>query len=290
VPLPRGLPIVDHHCHLSPTGEGVAAAQRFRAAGGTHLFLATQNYGTQVPRTLDDYRRQFETTEGLARRIRDECGVTVYCVVAPYPIDLLGAGREIGLGAALEVHRAALDLAGAWVREQRAVALGEVGRAHFEVTDAEATAIDTAFRHAFEVAREVGCPLVVHSEDLDSRGLAELADRAREAGLPVSRVVKHYARERHAANETHGVALSYLARRELVRAVASDPAPWFLETDFLDDPRRPGAVLDLETIPRRARALAEGAEGAGDRLFVPFVESVERVYGWRPSVSEGGAS
>ena len=268
----------------------MAAAKRFHAAGGTHLFLATQNYAPDVPRSVDDYRRQFETTEGLARRIREECGVVVYPVMAPYPIDLLGAARAIGLEAALEVHRGALDLAGTWVRERRAVALGEVGRAHFPVSETEARAIDAAFLHAFEVARDVDCPVVVHSADLDAAGFAELSERARAVGLAPSKVVKHYARERRTSAELHGVAPSYVARRELVRAVVSDPAPWFLETDFLDDPHRPGAVLDLETVPRRARAIAESPDGSPDRLFVPFVESVERVYGWRPEVREEGAA
>ncbi|MGI0156215.1 MAG: hypothetical protein ACREDE_08840, partial [Thermoplasmata archaeon] len=67
MPLPRGLPVVDHHCHLSPSGEGVGAARRFHAAGGTHLFLATQNYGPGVPTSVGDYARQFETTEQLGR-------------------------------------------------------------------------------------------------------------------------------------------------------------------------------------------------------------------------------
>ncbi|HYA70362.1 MAG TPA: hypothetical protein VEH28_03225, partial [Thermoplasmata archaeon] len=86
-----------------------------------------------------------------------------------------------------------------------------------------------------------------------------------------------------------GVVPSYLAKRDLVREVAGSPGPWFLETDFLDDPRRPGAVLDLATIPRRAAALvAQEPAEAAERLYVPFVESVERVYGWRPEVDSEG--
>ena len=288
MPLPRGLPIVDHHCHLSPFGEGVAAARRFRSAGGTHLFLATQNYGPGVPRSVDDYLRQFETTEALGRRIHDETGVVVYNVVAPYPIDLVSAAPDLGPEGALAVHRAALDLAGRWVREGRAVALGEVGRAHFPVAPEIATAIEAAFRHALQVAREVGCPLIVHSADLDRAGFLELAERAREAGLPPGRVVKHYARTRLPADEREGVVPSYLARRDLLRSALHDPGPWFLETDFLDDPARPGAVLDLATVPRRARAIAEESANAEDQLSVPFVESVEKVYGWRPEVPQGG--
>lgn len=283
--LPPDLPVVDHHCHLSPAGEGVQAARRFRAAGGTHLFLATQNYLPAPPRSLDQYRAQFETTEQLARRVRAEAGVVVYPVVAPYPVDLVHIAPEIGVTAARELQIAALDLAGRWVRERRAVALGEVGRAHFPVPPEIAVALDETFGRALTTARESDCPVVVHSTDLDPAGFRELSDRARAAGLAPERVVKHYARARFATADRASVTPSYLARRDLVREVVHDPGPWFLETDFLDDPHRPGAVLDLETVPRRARALSS-APDAVEVLRVPFVESVERVYGFRPEVPE----
>jgi len=282
VPLPPDLPVIDHHCHLSPSGEGVRAAARFRAAGGTHLFLATQNYDPHPPRTLEDYRRQFETTERLAQRVRAETGVIVYVVIAPYPVDLVDGVAALGRQRALELHQEALDLAGAWVREKRAVALGEVGWPHFPVPEEVSEAAVEAFRHALAVARESDCPAVVHSADLDVEGYRRLAAEADQARLPRHRVVKHYARSRFDPAAMSGIVPSYVARRELVREVTADPGPWFLETDFLDDPRRPGAVLDLATVPRRALAIAE-AIGGSERLWVPFVESVERVYGWRPA-------
>jgi TatD-related deoxyribonuclease len=290
MPLPRGLPIVDHHCHLSPNGDGVRAAQRFRAAGGTHLFLATQNYDAAVPLSLDRYARQFEVTAGLAEKVFAEVGARAYPVLAPYPVDLVTACTELGPSRAVDLHLAALDLAGRWVRERKAVALGEVGHPHFPVSETVALAADSVFRHALEVARDSDCPVVVHSSDLDAQRLAELAEQARRAGLRPERVVKHYARSRFAAGVGGGVVPSYLARRELVREVVSDPAPWFLETDYLDDPKRPGAVLDLATVPRRAAAIAEDPNLKSDLLWGPFVESVERVYGWRPEIGPRGAA
>ncbi len=278
MPLPRGLPVVDHHCHLSPSGEGVDAARRFARAGGTHLFLTTQSYTPDPPRTLEDYRAQFETTERLAERVRGETGLGVFVVLAPYPIDLVAAVAAVGPSAAVDAHRAALDLAGRWVRERRAVALGEVGRAHFPVPPEVAPLIEETFRYAFAVAHDADCPIVVHSADLDPTGFRELAARARESGVEPGRVVKHFARSRVPASETDGVVPSYLAKRELVRQVEHDPGPWFLETDFLDDPRRPGAVLDLATVPRRAEAIAAAGTGAEERLSVPFLRSVEQVY------------
>jgi len=291
MPLPKGLPVVDHHCHLSPKGDGVRAAERFHAAGGTHLFLATQNYEASVPLSLDTYVRQFETTCELARKVHEEVGVRAYPVLAPYPIDIVGATAKLGAEAALELHRAALDLAGRWVRERKAVALGEVGRPHFPVNAEVATIVEAAFRHALDVAHDSDCPVVVHSSDLDPAGFLELSERAREAGLRPERVVKHYTRSPLPPGSTGGVTPSYLAHRDVVRDVARKPGPWFLETDYLDDPRRPGAVLDLATVPRRAGSIiAQDPEHGVDRLYVPFVESVERVYGWRPEIGPEGAA
>ena len=281
-------PVVDHHCHLSPDGEGIAAAQRFHDLGGTHLFLATQNYRGATPERVDDYAEQFATTQTLARRIAETAGVGVFVVVAPYPVDLVAQVERLGRAAAVELHRRALDLAGREVREHRAVALGEVGRPHFPVAADVAGAADEAFDHALAVARDTPCPLVVHSEDLSADGYRDLAQRAAAASLPVGRVVKHFARAVASTEDLHGIVPSYLARRETVRAALDAASPWFLETDFLDDPGRPGAVLDLGTVPRRASAIRREGPQRADRLRVPFEDAVRAVYGI--DLTDGGGA
>jgi TatD-related deoxyribonuclease len=279
-----GLPVVDHHCHLSPIGDGIRAVERFRAAGGTHLFLATQNYEPEVPRDVEAYRRQFETTERLAREVLAATGVRAYVVVAPYPVDLVRAAGSLGLEPALDLQRRAMDLAGTWVRERRAVAVGEVGWPHFPLEASLEAAARTVFRYALETAHDVGCPAIVHSPDLDPSGWQALDEEGRRCGVPPQHLVKHYARSRREPSLGPGAVPSYLAKRELVNEVLGDRGPWFLETDYLDDPRRPGAVLDLATVPRRAAGIAGRGPGDAERLAVPFVQSVQEVYGLRPEL------
>jgi TatD-related deoxyribonuclease len=288
VVLPADLPVVDHHCHLSPTGEGVGAARRFRAAGGTHLFLATQNYAAGVPLDLDAYRRQFETTVELARAVEQSAEVRTYVVLAPYPVDLLRQVEALGTPAAVDLQRAAMALAGRFVEEDRAVALGEVGRPHFPVDESLAGPVEEVVRSAFEVGRDVGCPLVVHAEELDGAGFQGLAQVAAQTLFPVHRLVKHYHRAVLPVPEYHGAVPSYLAKRETVAAALPTSGPWFLETDYLDDPARPGAVLDLPTVPRRAVALAAAGSEAVERLRIPFERSIQSVYGFTPEVDDRG--
>jgi TatD-related deoxyribonuclease len=251
--------------------------------------LATQNYSGSVPRSIEEYRDQFDVTFRLARSIRAEAGVDVRCVVAPYPIDLVHAAPLIGLAPALALQQEALDLAGRFVHQGLAVALGEVGLPHFPVEEPVRLAGELALDHAFAVARDSDCPAVVHSADLDAEGYQKLAARARRAGLPTTRVVKHYARAIVPGAERDGIVPSYLARRDLVNDALPEEGPWFLETDFLDDPTRPGAVLDLATVPRRATAIAEHGSDAVERLRIPFDHAFEQVYGWRPELSGAGS-
>lgn len=279
---PSDLPIVDHHCHLAPSGEGVAAARRFRAAGGTHLFLATQNYAATPPVTLKGYQRQFETTEALARKIESDVGVRVHCVLAPYPVDLLHQVEALGAGPAADLQNAALDLAGRRVAERAAVALGEVGWPHFPFPEPLRSAVGTIFDRALQIARERDCPVLVHAEDFGVAAFRTLAETAARASFPVRRLIKHYQRTRLPPEGYCGLVPSYLARRDLAAETYASPGPWFWETDFLDDPKRPGAVLDLETVPRRARAFLDRFPDAAERLRVPFQDSVEKVYGFRP--------
>jgi TatD-related deoxyribonuclease len=68
-----------------------------------------------------------------------------------------------------------------------------------------------------------------------------------------------------------------IARPDAIEAAVEAGEPFLLETDFLDDPDRPGAVLGPKTVPRRVEWLREqGFEAAVERAHV---ETPRRVYG-----------
>lgn len=52
-----------------------------------------------------------------------------------------------------------------------------------------------------------------------------------------------------------------------------------METDYLDDLSRPGAVLGPKTVPRRTRKLFNAGLISEDDVHRIHVENVERVYG-----------
>ena len=84
----------------------------------------------------------------------------------------------------------------------------------------------------------------------------------------------------YAAGRCEGPTPSVLADREELERAAGREAPFMMETDFVDDPDRPGAVLGPKTVPKRTRWLAERGHDYGDgTLERAHVETPRTVYG-----------
>jgi len=272
------MAIFDNHFHLRPTGLGVAAAKQFEAAGGTALMLTHSPYDDLPVRRAEDYAAGYARTLDFARQVRTATRLKVFVALGPYPVDLLPLRESIGITAATDVLRSGVDLAGRHVAEGDAVAIGEVGRPHFPV-DAEAwRASNEVLAHAMAVARDRGCPVILHTEDPTPETFREFAAIADRCGLPHNRVVKHHSTPLTRPEENHGIVPSLLAKADLVR-VAVGGGPFFLETDYIDDPKRPGAVLGPATVPRKTTAwIAEGLLTA---------EAVARIHADLPRATYG---
>ena len=252
------MAIFDNHFHLRPTGLGVEAAKVFEKAGGTALMLTHSPYDDIPIRRTEDYEAAYARTLELARQVRDATRVKVFVALGPYPVDLIPLSKSLGLAAAAEVLKQGVDLAGRHVANRDAVAIGEVGRPHFPVDADVWRASNEVLAHAMTVARDRECPVILHTEDPTSQTFQEFAAMADRSRLPRQKVVKHHSTPLTRPEENGGIVPSILAKSELVRAAVGG-GPFFLETDYIDDPKRPGAVLGPATVPRKTKIwIAEG--------------------------------
>jgi TatD-related deoxyribonuclease len=125
-------------------------------------------------------------------------------------------------------------------------------------------------RHAFALGAREDCAVQLHTEG--GEDFEDVAGWAEAEGMDRRQVVKHYA-----TGGVEGPTPSVLAdKEELLRAAERD-VPFMMETDFIDDPDRPGAVLGPKTVPRRTRWLRE--EGHDAALERAHVETPRLVYG-----------
>lgn len=265
------VPVYDNHVHMSPSGRNVEALKEYEAMGGTGLTLVTLPYA-EVPITKgSDFAESYRITYGLAARAREETSLEINIAVGPYPVLIIPLAERYGLEKAEEMLVQGMEDAAKDIREGRAVAIGEIGRPHFPVSQEIWDASNRVLLRGMELARELDVPVIIHceSDDGTDRSLAELADRA---GLDRGLVIKHSSPPWVTPEETHGVMPSMPASKTNVRAaMAKGTDRFMIETDFIDDPSKPGAIMSVTTVPKKVRAWLSNGE-------VP-VESIHRICG-----------
>ena len=267
-------PVLDNHLHLDPEhGQGIDAVEDFARLGGTHMLVVNKpswHLGVEAD-SGEDFRAGFETTLAVVERASEVLAGSAWPVLGVHPglISRLVDERGFEPAAARDLMCDGLDVAAGYVREGRALAL-KSGRPHYDVSEAVWEASNDVLRHALALGADCGCAVQLHTEATED--LTEVGAWAEERGLPREKVVKHYA-----GGKLDGVTPSVMSEPDWLREAAERGEPFLMETDFVDDPDRPGAVLGPKTVPRRVRSLLD--EGYDDAVRLAHVETPERVYG-----------
>jgi TatD-related deoxyribonuclease len=246
------VPILDNHVHLEEVrGRHVDSARDFQKAGGTHLIISGPPQEEFRIKSTEDWRKAYDITIALKERVNTETSVKAFATVGPYPGELLEIEKALGLEKAAQLMMEGVEIASQYVRDGRALAIGEMGRPHFPVSTEVWNVSNEIMFHGMRLAKEVGCAIVLHTESTTLESMKELGLMADKAGLPRSRVVKHYCPPFVLPEENFGLMPSVLAGKDASKAAISKGTRFLMETDFLDDLKRPGAVLAITTVPKR---------------------------------------
>ncbi|WP_424018197.1 TatD family hydrolase [Halorientalis pallida] len=266
-------PVLDDHLHLDPVnGRNTEAVEEFADHGGTHLLVLNKpswGLGVEVS-DAEDFREVFDLTVEAVEDATEVLDGRAWPVLGVHPAlisQLLDRGYEPD--EARDLMQAGLDVAAEYVAEGPALAI-KSGRPHYDVDEAVWAASNDVMKHAFELGGEVGCAVQLHTEG--GEDFTEVAEWAEDRGLPRERVVKHYS-----GGRMEGPVPSVLADKDELEVAVERGEPFMMETDFIDDPDRPGAVLGPKTVPRRVRWLLE--DGHDEAIRNAHVETPARVYG-----------
>lgn len=265
------FPITDDHIHIDPrNGRGMEAAKDFMRSGGTHIFLVSKpSWSLSVyPCCGADYAAVFDETIAVARMI-ETTGVVVFPVLGVHPAEISRLAERMPLSEAAGVMKAGIDCASGYVMEGKAVAL-KSGRPHYEVSPEVQAASNDVLAHALECAAVCRCALQVHAE---SGPCADIAGMASHAGVPVERVVKHYG------SPDTPLHPSLIAKHEAIPQLAREHRVFTMESDFMDENTRPGAVIGPKSVPRYTNQLLARGLITEDDCFRIHAETVGRVYG-----------
>ena len=265
------FPITDDHIHIDPVnGRGIEAAKDFLRSGGTHMFLVSKpSWSLSVhPKCGADYSGVFDETLRVADIVTGS-GLVVYTVLGVHPAEISRLTERMNLEQAVTVMKAGLDCAARYVHEGKAIAL-KSGRPHYEVDPEILAASNDVLAHALNLAAECNCALQIHAESGPCNDVVAMAQAAK---VPIERVVKHYGSPDTLLHP------SLIAKHEAIPQLARDKRPFTMESDFMDENSRPGAVIGPKSVPRYTNLLLKNGLITQEDCFRIHAETIEKVYG-----------
>jgi TatD-related deoxyribonuclease len=271
------IPITDNHMHIDPRGRGLLAVKDFKNAGGTHIILVSKpswTLGVAVTKK-DDYRKVFDETVEISHQING-MGVVAFPVLGVHPAEITRLAGHMELGQVVDVMKGGLELAASYVKEGMAVGI-KTGRPHYPVSEEVWIASNEVMEYGFKLASDIDCAVQLHTESVGEPELTDITERAKRTGIKLHRVVKHYAPPMVAVCEELGIFPGILAGKDSIEVALGEGSRFMMETDYIDDPERPGAVLGPKTVPRKTLKLM--GQFGEEVFWKVHKENPEKVYG-----------
>ncbi|MEM2278377.1 MAG: TatD family hydrolase [Zestosphaera sp.] len=282
------LLVSDAHAHVSPSGlGGEVVVRRFKDSGGWFIALVSlppSHYGFSTG--LDGIIKSFETHVIECSKARKE-GVKVACLAGIHPayvdelVRIAGSHRTDKvlqiLGKALE-HLKKLRLEG------KIDGLGEFGRPHYKTLPESVVVNEIVLIKALEICRDTDSLIHIHTEQGGLATIASVDYLARLAKIPKNKVVFHHATTFLAKTaEEFEYSMTVLGREDLLtNTLESGITKALVESDFIDDPRRPGAVMYPWDISKEVEKLLSKREDYEEVLTKYLIDNVVSLYGVSP--------
>ncbi|WP_292387445.1 TatD family hydrolase [Methanosarcina sp. UBA5] len=270
------IPITDNHMHIDPRARGLEAVKDFKNSGGTHLILVTKpswSLGITVKKP-EDYLKVFDETIEIASKIR-ELGVGAFPVLGVHPAEISRLTEYMELQKATEIMKKGLELASGYVEKGLAVGI-KSGRPHYPVPAEVWAASNEIMEYAFSLGKEQDCAVQLHTESVGKPELQDITERARKTGIKMYKVVKHYSPPMVKTCEELGLFPGVISVKGAIEHALEEGTRFMMETDYIDDTDRPGAVLGPKTIPRRTIKLMETY--GEEPFWTIHKENPEKVY------------
>jgi len=269
--------ILDNHLHLRRDGRYIQAIKEFEHAGGTHINLCQYPMVQTVIKTKS-YQDVYKETLKMKEEIERETNVTVFVTVGPYPVDFLRLKDAFGRTIAIEIMKKGMDEAATLCQEKKCIAIGEIGRPHFPVDNQYIIDSNEILFYGMQKAKEVDTAIVLHTESTTIEQCKELAEMGKKAGLKPEKIVKHFAPPLIYPEENYGLMPSVLASKKNIAQAVQKGLRFMMETDYIDDPRRPGAVLGPKTVPKRTIELLDQKILTEEKIAIIHEENPEKTY------------
>ncbi|CAF30112.1 TatD family hydrolase [Methanococcus maripaludis] len=271
----KELPITDNHIHIDPVnGLGPEkVAKTFKNAGGKVMIIPNKPaFSTNLTKPMDEML-------SIIEKVREN-GIIAFGILGAHPAELTVMLRNgIELETAKKYMIDALDYAKKMVLENEfLIGIGEVGRPHFEVEEKIWDVSNEILTYSMEIAKDIDCAVQIHAENASREQFKEFSEMAKSVKLSPEKVIKHHSSDMVLEGEEFGIFPSIVASKPIDTAIEKSTR-FLMETDYIDDLKRPGVVLGIKTVPRKTRQMLENEIIDEEICFKIHKENVENVYG-----------
>ncbi|MEM4576499.1 MAG: TatD family hydrolase [Candidatus Nezhaarchaeales archaeon] len=272
------IEVTDNHAHANPLkGLGfVEVTKRFMMSGGVAIVFAplpSWYYSVSVT-SPESYSRIYDI---VIKGVQEASAyIKTLAVLGIHPAEVVRLVEAFGARRALEVAEGAMRKAARYVAEGLAVGLGEVGRPHYDTSKISLEVCNRILDVSLELAKDLDCPIHLHLERR-SHAVKDVVARVRKVGLKPYRVVIHHA-ESKIIGESGRLTPSIPRRGRNLREAFTKRATFLVESDFIDDPNRPGVVSYPWAIATEVLEMLSSNLVSKDHIRKVFIDSFEEVY------------
>ncbi|MCS3900998.1 TatD family hydrolase [Methanococcus voltae] len=275
----KNLPITDNHIHIDEkNGMGaVKVAKVFEKAGGKTMIIPNKPaFSLELEKPIDELHKSLQ-------KIKEETNIQAFGMVGVHPVEIINFVRN-GMNIEKAKNRVAEALKYCQkivMENDNIVGIGEIGRPHFELTGDDAEILwdisNQLFVYGMELAKDADCAIQVHAESASDAQFKEFSEMAKSVGLKPEKVIKHHCDNRVKEGIKYGIMPSIVASSPCNEAIKISDR-FLMETDYIDDLKRPGVALGIKSVPRRTRKLLENELMNEDMCYNIHKYNVEKCY------------
>ncbi len=270
--------IFDNHLHLRRQGRYLDAVKDFKKAGGTH-FVLCQYPMPKIVIKNKSYSDCYSETLKMSREIKNNIDVEVFVTVGPYPVDYIKFLEKFDRHKSMDLMKKGMDEAVDFCNKYKeCIGIGEIGRPHFEIDKQIFDDSNEILLYGMKLSKENNLPIVLNTESTTPENCKEFVEMGKKIGLDADKIVKHFSPPLVYENENYGLMPSVLAsKKNIVKAIEKGNR-FMMETDYIDDLSRPGAVLGPKTVPKRTKDLVEKEIMTEEDAYIIHKKNPEKTY------------
>lgn len=278
----------DAHLHSNPIkGLGIKnIAKKFKSLNGWFITLVSLppiHYG--LNHDFDGYVKSVEILLRECKLAKEE-GLKVKCLAGVHPADLerLISTQSLKYEDALNLAYKVLEHISTLIKNGLLDGIGEVGRPHYKTSPEGFLINEIVLRYGLKLAKDLDTVVHLHLEQCGLLTIKDLNEVLNYIPIKKHSVLLHHLDIKTGIEAYNsGFTFTLCGKSKVINEGVRKLTPtYMIESDFIDDPKRPGVASFPWEIIKNQLALIN--EGVVDEEYIAKlnIDNVVKFYGVNP--------